>query len=313
MAEGKWAEGLLPEMTLREAARAVLEARLGVVLTHLPAALRPGDDPEHVHQLRVATRRADAALRIFRDCLAKHDYRAARARLRGLRRAAGAARDWDVFLIALRDRAAEARRADVAGNDFLVAYSLGQRAAAQAALEAVAAREPDDFPGFIDATLAELRQPQHEPHARLGEMARPKLAGLLERFALAASADLSDYEHLHQVRIRGKRLRYAIEVLAGCFAPPLRERYYPMVEEMQETLGRANDSHVAMGRLRAVRDALAEWPATRQRVKGGVEGLLRFHQRRLPQERRRFVTWWRRWQEAAPETALVPPAVAPTA
>jgi hypothetical protein len=31
-------------------------------------------------------------------------------------------------------------------------------------------------------------------------------------------------------------------------------------------------------------------------VKAGVEGLLKFHQRRLPQERRKFLKWWDQWK-----------------
>src|SRR5262249_45981485 len=157
----------------------------------------------------------------------------------------------------------ELRAEDVAGNDFLIAYALGQRAAAGVALEAVAAREPDELPGYIDSILEGLRQPHNEEGTRLADMARPKLARLLQKLSRAAEGDLRDYDHLHQVRIRGKRLRYAIEVLASCFPDVLREQYYPMVEEMQETLGRANDSHVAMGRLRGIRDMLQEWPGTR--------------------------------------------------
>jgi hypothetical protein len=43
------------------------------------------------------------------------------------------------------------------------------------------------------------------------------------------------------------------------------------------------------------------WPAEWKRVQTGVESLLRFHQRRLPQERRRFLQWWEEWsQKGAP-------------
>src|SRR4051812_42023473 len=109
MADGKWIQGLRPDMPLEQAAREVLTARLEVVRTYLPRALREADkDPEYVHQLRVGTRRGDAALRTFRACLPGRTYRAARARLRGIRRAAGAARDWDVFLVGMADRLAEA-------------------------------------------------------------------------------------------------------------------------------------------------------------------------------------------------------------
>src|SRR3954467_8752455 len=108
MAEGKWIQGLRPDTELAEAARKVLAVRLRVVREYLPRAMhRADEDPENVHQLRVGTRRADAACRIFRHCLPGRVCRAARARWRGIRRAAGVARDWDVFLLALRDRGRE--------------------------------------------------------------------------------------------------------------------------------------------------------------------------------------------------------------
>ena len=74
---------------------------------------------------------------------------------------------------------------------------------------------------------------------------------------------------------------------------------YPAVEEMQDILGLANDSHVAIGRLTALRDRLREQQPSRwKRLRPGIESLLRSHQRRLPQERRRFLKWWRHWQES---------------
>src|SRR5262249_55834949 len=97
MAEGKWISDLKPGSPLAEAARHVLFVRLQVVKDCLPrAALEADRDIEYVHQLRVGTRRADAALRIFKVCLPKKVQGEARRRLRKLRRAAGAARDWDV-------------------------------------------------------------------------------------------------------------------------------------------------------------------------------------------------------------------------
>src|SRR4051812_7186642 len=118
MNDGKWIAGLKADTPLTEAARRVLTVRLEMVGEHLPLAKRGGDGAaEYVHRLRVATRRADAALRIFRLCLRKKVYRAARARLRTIRRAAGAARDWDVFLGELRQRMAQAAAAEQAGLD----------------------------------------------------------------------------------------------------------------------------------------------------------------------------------------------------
>jgi CHAD domain-containing protein len=291
MAE-KWVAGLEPGMPLSEAARLVLGARLGIVRAYLPLAVHhPDADLENVHQLRVGTRRADAALRIFRVCIPGKVYRKARRELREVRRAAGAARDWDVFLLGLDERLAKGAASEVAGLDFLVAYAMGQRRAAQAALTEL----PDEPPcaALPDGVSAEESEPT------LSEAARPAMEGLLELFTEATSGDLDDYAQLHGVRILGKRLRYAMEVFAPCFERSFREEVYPRVEEMQEILGRANDSHVAVGRLAELRARAKAHPPTWARAKAGVESLLRFHQRRLPQERRRFVTWLASWDGAA--------------
>jgi CHAD domain-containing protein len=307
MADGKWVQGLRPEMAQEKAARQVLATRLEVVRDWLPRAAHEADaDPENVHQLRVSTRRADAALRIFRSCLPGKVYRNARARLRSIRRAAGAARDWDVFLLELRERAEEAAKEELPGIDFLAGYALGQRAAVQPELERVEDGQPETFVEFILATLGEVRPA--DGGGELVELARRLLGELLGQLHEAASGDLKDYGHLHQVRIAGKRVRYAMEVFADCFAPALRERLYPMVEEMQEILGRANDSHVAAGRLQGLRARVRAADAMWDRTRVGVEGLLRFHQRRLPQERRRFLKWWEQWCAAGAEAVLAGPA-----
>ena len=294
MAEGKWIAGLSPEMDLVDAARKALDQRLTTVAECLPDAIAHAyDDDEHVHQLRVATRRADACLRIFRACLPKRVYRATRERLRTIRRAAGAARDADVFLAALRERSASAKAGDLAGLDFLVAYTLGQREVAQEDLEGVEAGQKKAFGAIVKRALEAVRPGSEKS---LGDLARPQVVELVAALDAATRQPLDDYDHLHQVRIAGKRVRYALEILATCFGCEIRERVYPQIEEMQEILGRANDSHVAVMRLQRLKLRLAEWSGMKGRAKGGIEGLLRFHQRRLPQERKRFLAWLEVWR-----------------
>jgi CHAD domain-containing protein len=302
MADGKWISGLEAETPLVQAARHVLAVRLAVVGERLPQALHEADrDPEHVHQLRVGTRRADAALRIFADCLPRKTYKSARRRLRRLRRAAGAARDWDVFLADLLERRTYRSAREQSGLDFLSGYSHGERAAAQEELLEAGEEEGKDFPAFVDDVVSAVRFADRDG-ATLLLLARQLLAGLVYNLAEMAAGDLQDYARLHQVRIAGKRLRYAMEVFAGCFPPPFTDTLYPLVEEMQEILGRANDSHVAGERLVALRTRLrAVEPAGWKRWQAGVESLLRSHQRRLPQERRRFLRAWEHWQR--PEIA----------
>jgi CHAD domain-containing protein len=298
MADGKWIPELTADTPLSEAARHALHVRLDVVQRHLPLAIEQADrDPEHVHQLRVATRRAGAALRIFASCLTGKALKTARKRLRRVRRAAGEARDWDVFLFDASARLKEAPAAQHAGLHYLLGYAASQRATAQVHLVETGGRECRRFEALLAETLDAIRPPDRHDDT-LAALARPLLARQLDELEEKAGGDLSDYAHLHQVRIAGKRLRYAMELFAGCFDESFKEELYPQVEAMQEILGRANDSHVAAQRLEANlaqgRAALGTvWKALRP----GVAALLRFHRLRLPRERRAFLAWWGNWRK----------------
>jgi CHAD domain-containing protein len=303
MADGKWIHDLAPEMPLIEAARHVLEVRLRIVHDYLPRAVHEADrDSENVHQLRVGTRRADAALRIFANCFSKKVYRRARQRLRTIRRAAGAARDWDVFLIDLGERRQRNLQAETPGLDCVAGYALGQRTACQAQLETVCLQELPVFEEFQSDLLEAIRPLHDDPEAILAQHAQPLMRHLLTNLEAAASQDLTDHAALHQVRIKGKRLRYAMELFADCFAEPFREELYPHVEAMQDVLGRTNDSHVAVERLIALREQFKRaWRGEWKRFQAGVNGLLGFHKRRYPQERQRFLRLWEEW--CRPESA----------
>lgn len=301
MADGKWINDLSEATPLADAARRVLAVRLEVVRDGLPPARYHADeDPEHVHQLRVGTRRAGAALDIFSLCLPDKVYRQARKHLRRIRRAAGQARDWDVFALALAERVQSAAAKDRPGLDVLTGFAVAQRQLAQRELEKAAPEPPFAFERVLAETVAAVRDPDPDQGVEtLRDLACPLLGRLLHQLNEAAGRDLEDYDQLHQVRIAGKRLRYAMEVFACCFQEPFRERHYAAVEEMQEILGRANDSHTAQQCLQGLRDRLralggAEW----KRQQPGVAALLRYHQRNLPAQRRQFLKWWARWQKA---------------
>ena len=143
MFQSKWISDLGAATPVADAARRVLTLRLEGVRDCLGHALRePGRDAEFVHQLRVATRRASAALEIFAECLPPKVYRATRLLIRNIRRAAGKARDWDVFLGRLVDDADKLPAEDRATIDMLVGYALAHRLPAQEGLRNPAAIIP---------------------------------------------------------------------------------------------------------------------------------------------------------------------------
>lgn len=304
MAGGKWIDELTSDTPLKDAAARVLSLRLKVVRASLDRVLNaPDEDPEDVHQLRVGTRRAAAALEIFASCLPSKVCKRARRRLRMIRRAAGQVRDWDIFLATLWEHRQTPRTQP--GLDFLMGFATARRGEAQALLVTAGPEFRRAFERSAEKTLAAVHTPDSGP-STLIDLALPGLCDLLSELSRAATCDLSDPENLHRVRLIGKRLRYAMEVFAGCFAPPFREKLYPVMEEMQEILGRANDSFVAGQRLEGLRDLLGKaLPADGARYQPGIEALLHEHRQRLPQQRDQFLKWWDLWRHSGNDAAVV--------
>jgi CHAD domain-containing protein len=305
MADEKWIAGLRGDMPVRTAANMTLQVRLGAVRDRLPAAVFHADaDIENVHQLRVSTRRAAAALRIFADCLSLKLGRTARKTLKSLRRSAGEARDWDVFLDFVQGRFTKAPVKQRPGLIFLLGFGHCQRELAQQHLREAQESKAEAFANCINEVTAALTS-STDTGVTLRDLADRVLSQLLRELEAAAHADLQSYEALHKVRILGKQLRYAMEVFESCFASDFRQKYYPAVVEMQDILGLANDSFTAFERLSGLRTRLLsaqpkQWP----RYAEGIEVLIHFHERRLPLQRHKFERWWRGWLKSGAEKAF---------
>jgi hypothetical protein len=252
MAEGKWISDLKATTPLDDAARRVLTVHLRSLAT-TPKALRPGRQDVDTF-INSAWRRARRRRRASSPVpLRKVCKNAAGCEVR---RAAGGHATGTCFCSA-STIGHQASAVVASGPGFLIGYGVARRRGG------APGRGRRGLPFFFDRLLADTlaavtkpRSPGLPADATLVDLARPMLGELLRELHDAASGDLDDYEHLHQVRILGKRLRYAMEVFADCFAPPFREELYPAVEQMQEILGNANDSHVAAGRLVALREKL---------------------------------------------------------
>ncbi len=265
-AKGKWIEGLSATTPIVDAARRVLGARLSLV-ARLLASSEERTDPEYAHQIRVAARRASAALEAFEGCLERDDLDQARKRLKKIRRAAGAARECDVhagMFGAMAERASEGQRSVI---EHLRERIARQREAATAEIRDAAHRYTRKRMRRLLRRLSDhARDPADDPHAPvplppesptvlIDEAARV-IGGLVDRTRAAAEDDLGAPENLHALRLRTKNLRYALEVFAPCFGPALRERVYPQLAAFQDVLGGVNDMHQIVRRLERELDAL---------------------------------------------------------
>lgn len=249
---GKWIKGLAAEAPVSEAAERVLRVRLKGVEDLLNLAARARDDVEYVHQLRVVTRRSDAALRIFERCLDASELRKARRRLKKVRRAAAAARECDVQRAVIEADRKEAPERLTPAFDMVLAQLHDERCDAQRTIRAAAKRHDggERLRRGRRKLLGSIRPPPEAPDARLADVAGDTVPELVELVRNAARADLKDVANLHALRIRSKRLRYALEVFAPCFGEGFRE-VYADVETLQETLGAINDSNDLVERFEA--------------------------------------------------------------
>ncbi len=241
---GKWIGGLEPSMPLADAVRRVLDVRLAAVERLLPLASdRADEDVEHVHQLRVATRRADAALRIFGSSLPRKRLAKARSRLKRLRRAAGAARECDVHSRLIEDDLEGAPPAPAAKALRATATWIQRRR--REAQDAIRDAASDMTPAKLERRRRRLLESVKEKAAggpTLADACRSQVPALVAALVDADEAGLDDFESLHRLRIAAKRLRYALEVFAPCFGPGFRATY-AIVEDLQETLGAVNDAN----------------------------------------------------------------------
>src|SRR5688572_10302173 len=93
----KWLPDIAPTDRAVEVAARSLATRLDAVRRYLKWSVERPAEPEQIHQLRVWTRRADAALELYADLLPRRGVRKLRKRLRRIRKVAGRVRDCDVY------------------------------------------------------------------------------------------------------------------------------------------------------------------------------------------------------------------------
>lgn len=227
--------------------RSMLERQYAEILLHDPG-VRLELDPEDVHGMRVAVRRARAILRAARPVLDRAWSEALRDELKWLGSSLGRKRDADVLVGNLREQIELLHQPERSAAGTLVELLARERETAQAiALDTLGS---DRYFGLLDALEAAARGPR----VRRGEVSLRKLARKeferLRRVAGRLGPDASD-EELHRARILGKRARYTAELAEAEVGKPAR-RFVAHAKTLQDVLGAHQDTIVAEARLRGV-------------------------------------------------------------
>jgi CHAD domain-containing protein len=214
--------------------------------------VRLGDDPEAVHQARVATRRIRSDLRTFRDVVQPTWAIPLREELRWLGGELGAVRDADVLGARVRGREARLASADRPAVERLAEGLDEKRAGARDDLLS-SMREPR-YAALLDALVEAAAAP-----VLLADVAEsparaalpPALEGPWKHLVAAIERvrEEGTDEALHAARIRAKRVRYAAEAVAPVFGKRA-ESFAEAAVALQDVLGEHQDAVVASAWLR---------------------------------------------------------------
>ena len=283
----KWLRGFGPDSPLAEVAIGALQSRLERVVAILPlAASSAMTNPEYVHQLRVSCRRTHAVLEVFGDLIRDKNRLKLEKTVREIRQGRKEARDCDVL------RARLAPMAALPPADHFINMLWVQRLAAQRDVEKSQKKwgKSGKLAQSLVKTLAHIKDKHSD--SKSGRVSFRQFAGkrirpILRDFFAAAEQDVTDITALHALRIEGKQLRYAVELLASAFPARMTKQVYPKLARLQDRLGAINDHATAQS---LVQEWIASSPATIDR--SFLEDLLQNEQIEMERLRREFLAWW---------------------
>ncbi len=229
----------------QEHVQAMLAAQYRSMVAHDPG-VRLGDDPEELHQLRVATRRLRAILRAARGVIEPAWADGLRTEVAWLGAQLGPVRDFDVLRDGLHAERDSLDQQERKGLDVLLRL-LSKEAAASRELLAET-MSGDRYFTLLDTVELAVSTPRFTgddtPPVAIAESEFRKL----RRDVRALGRSPSD-DDLHAVRIRGKRARYAAE-LAEASRGKAAAKFIDKAKRFQDVIGGHQDAVVAESELR---------------------------------------------------------------
>jgi CHAD domain-containing protein len=231
--------------------RYAIAASVAKLVYHDPG-VRLGDEPEDIHQARVATRRLRSHLHTFRSLVDEHWANHLRDELSWLADVLGGVRDAEVLLERLEAKIGRLPEPDRGPANRLIDTLRADREERRILL--LDALRSERYTTLIDALVEAARRPRLP--LRIGdEDDDVTLRGVVRRpweqlrKAVDALDDDPPDDDLHNVRIRAKRARYAAEAVEPAFGKPARQ-FARAVTAVQDALGEHQDAVIAAEWLR---------------------------------------------------------------
>lgn len=228
-------------------------------------------DPEFLHDLRVAVRRTRSVLKEMRGVLEPGAAQRSRVDLRWIQEVTGPTRDLDVLLHDWPAMAAPVPAGMAADLDPLEQLLRRHRAEAYSAMRRQLRSRRfgqawEDWRQVIGGDGSVGGPAAGHP---VGELAAGRILSVYRSMVKMGSAidDSSPPPALHDLRKRGKELRYLLELFGGMWPA---KRVKPLVaglKGLQEVLGHFQDDEIQVAELRGLGPELASAP-------GGTDSLI---------------------------------------
>lgn len=238
-----------PEMSTQEAFAALLHACLAQFIANQPGLLADSD-PEYLHQMRVALRRARSVYSTFASLFMEEALSPPIAETHWLACKLGRARDWDVFNTETLPLVA-AHYADHTGISALTREAERRRLAAnRVARRAVRSPRGQGLLLSLGGWLAAETWRSSMTTEQLDALDRPvgEFANAVLETALARVLKRGRHfaqrspEQLHRLRIAAKKLRYATEFFGPLYDGKKLRDFRAALSALQDGLGRLNDA-----------------------------------------------------------------------
>jgi triphosphatase len=235
---------LAGDVSVAEGFRRILDSGLGQFVANLPFC--SADDPEPLHQSRIAIRRMRSALALFDSYLEPDAAGRFEGLLKRFGQILGAARDRDVFLKDVAARREEDQENGVWLN-LVVPPIEGERREAYRGVQAlIRSAEPTGFAlalsGWAESGLwlRAFEDLANRPLADIATDMLDRLAGKAhKRGRHLKECSLSE---LHALRKTLKKLRYCTEYCEALYKRKRVKRYQERAKDLLDVLGALNDT-----------------------------------------------------------------------
>lgn len=251
MAKAKPIIEIEPDSTALDSIRLVLGSRVKEMCALRDHALN-FENPEGVHDMRVASRRLRSALKDFTPYLDARRLRSCVREIRYIARALGRVRDHDVAILALQQLAAKAPDEVAPGIKCFADYRKGALEEARVKLvPALSSQRLTQLQAQFEQVLG-VRKAGSEIQNIEIPYRQVAAAIIAERLSVFEGLSSSLYRPLkvtplHELRLAAKNLRYALELFEPVWVQPAGASlkiFAKKVAAMQGSLGRLHDCDV---------------------------------------------------------------------